>query len=106
MRAQPRWIFPHTIRPKACNQRLQLTPTRSSPVISRWRRQRNDLYLLHWPNGVTDLSGVVAAFENLRSKMEDRAIALRRRFIRRVQTEGLRTAGSGLRVVTGGFDTP
>jgi len=26
-----------------------------------------DLYLLHWPNGVTDLSGVVAAFENLRS---------------------------------------
>ena len=27
-----------------------------------------DLYLLHWPNGITDLSGVVAAFENLRSK--------------------------------------
>jgi hypothetical protein len=25
-----------------------------------------DLYLLHWPNGVTDLSGVVAAFESLR----------------------------------------
>jgi hypothetical protein len=23
-----------------------------------------DLYLLHWPNGITDLSGVVAAFEN------------------------------------------
>jgi diketogulonate reductase-like aldo/keto reductase len=27
-----------------------------------------DLYLLHWPDGITDLSGVVAAFENLRSK--------------------------------------
>jgi diketogulonate reductase-like aldo/keto reductase len=26
-----------------------------------------DLYLLHWPNGVTDLSSVVTAFENLRS---------------------------------------
>ena len=26
-----------------------------------------DLYLLHWPNGVTDLSGVVTAFEKLRS---------------------------------------
>ena len=25
-----------------------------------------DLYLLHWPNGVTDLAGVVTAFENLR----------------------------------------
>jgi diketogulonate reductase-like aldo/keto reductase len=27
-----------------------------------------DLYLLHWPNGVTDLSGVVAAFERLVTK--------------------------------------
>jgi diketogulonate reductase-like aldo/keto reductase len=27
-----------------------------------------DLYLLHWPNGVTDLSGVVAGFENLVTK--------------------------------------
>lgn len=26
-----------------------------------------DLYLLHWPNGVSDLSGVVTAFEELRS---------------------------------------
>jgi len=32
-----------------------------------------DLYLLHWPNGITDLSGVVAAFENLRSKGRIRA---------------------------------
>jgi len=32
-----------------------------------------DLYLLHWPNGVTDLSGVVAAFENLRSAGKIRA---------------------------------
>ena len=30
-----------------------------------------DLYLLHWPNGVTNLSGVVTAFENLRSAAED-----------------------------------
>ena len=32
-----------------------------------------DLYLLHWPNGVTDLSGVVAAFESLRSAGKIRA---------------------------------
>jgi len=32
-----------------------------------------DLYLLHWPNGVTDLSGVVTAFENLRSSGKIRA---------------------------------
>jgi diketogulonate reductase-like aldo/keto reductase len=32
-----------------------------------------DLYLLHWPNGITDLSGVVAAFENLRSQGKIRA---------------------------------
>jgi len=32
-----------------------------------------DLYLLHWPNGVTNLSSVVAAFENLRSSGKVRA---------------------------------
>jgi diketogulonate reductase-like aldo/keto reductase len=32
-----------------------------------------DLYLLHWRNGVTDLSGVVTAFENLRSAGKIRA---------------------------------
>src|SRR3974390_459125 len=32
-----------------------------------------DLYLLHWPNGVTDLAGVVTAFENLRSAGKIRA---------------------------------
>jgi diketogulonate reductase-like aldo/keto reductase len=32
-----------------------------------------DLYLLHWPNGITDLSSVVAAFENLCSKGKIRA---------------------------------
>jgi diketogulonate reductase-like aldo/keto reductase len=32
-----------------------------------------DLYLLHWPNGVTNLSGVVEAFENLRSARKIRA---------------------------------
>ena len=32
-----------------------------------------DLYLLHWPNGVTNLSSVVTAFENLRSAKKIRA---------------------------------
>ena len=32
-----------------------------------------DLYLLHWPNGITDLSSVVSAFEYLRSKGKIRA---------------------------------
>src|SRR3984893_10865658 len=32
-----------------------------------------DLYLLHWPNGDTNLSGVVTAFENLRSAGKIRA---------------------------------
>jgi diketogulonate reductase-like aldo/keto reductase len=32
-----------------------------------------DLYLLHWPNGVTDLSHVVSAFEGLRSTGKVRA---------------------------------
>jgi diketogulonate reductase-like aldo/keto reductase len=32
-----------------------------------------DLYLLHWPNGITDFSGVVMAFENLRSAGKVRA---------------------------------
>jgi diketogulonate reductase-like aldo/keto reductase len=32
-----------------------------------------DLYLLHWPSGVTNFSGVVTAFENLRSTGKIRA---------------------------------
>ena len=32
-----------------------------------------DLYLLHWPNGVTDLAGVVKAFEKLRAAGKIRA---------------------------------
>jgi diketogulonate reductase-like aldo/keto reductase len=32
-----------------------------------------DLYLLHWPNGVTNLSGLVTAFENLHSAGKIRA---------------------------------
>ena len=32
-----------------------------------------ELYLLHWPNGVTNLSSVVTAFENLRSAGKIRA---------------------------------
>jgi len=32
-----------------------------------------DLYLLHWPNGITDFSDVVTGFENLRSSGKIRA---------------------------------
>jgi diketogulonate reductase-like aldo/keto reductase len=35
--------------------------------LARLGTDHVDLYLLHWPNGVSDLSGVVTAFEKLRS---------------------------------------
>jgi aryl-alcohol dehydrogenase-like predicted oxidoreductase len=35
-----------------------------------------DLYLLHWPNGITDFAGLVTAFENLRSAGKIRAWAV------------------------------
>jgi len=41
--------------------------------LTRLGTDHLDLYLLHWSNGVTDLAGVVMAFENLRSSGKIRA---------------------------------
>jgi diketogulonate reductase-like aldo/keto reductase len=41
--------------------------------LRRLGTDRLDLYLLHWPNGITDYAGIVAAFENLRSAGKVRA---------------------------------
>ena len=41
--------------------------------LARLGTDHLDLYLLHWPNRVTDLSGVVAAFESLRAAGKIRA---------------------------------
>jgi diketogulonate reductase-like aldo/keto reductase len=41
--------------------------------LARLGTDQLDLYLLHWRNGITDLSGVVAAFESLRAAGKIRA---------------------------------
>ena len=41
--------------------------------LTRLGTDHLDLYLLHWRNGITDLSGVVTAFENLHSAGKIRA---------------------------------
>jgi diketogulonate reductase-like aldo/keto reductase len=41
--------------------------------LTRLGTDHLDLYLLHWRNGITDLSGIVAAFEDLRAARKIRA---------------------------------
>ena len=48
-------------------------PRAAEASLTRLGTDHLDLYLLHWPSGITDFSGVVAGFETLRSDGRIRA---------------------------------
>jgi predicted oxidoreductase len=72
----PRHFGHHRTRSQVFDNRDDLAYGTERPCeasLARLGTDHLDLYLLHWPNGITDFSGVVTAFENLRSAGKIRA---------------------------------